>query len=71
MAAVLQFRSDIRRNRREPDAGANDAGDAGAKGQVIIFPGVRIERIDLDLSHRLVQVPATVEGVTGSPAGNP
>ncbi len=55
MAAVLQFQSDIRRNRRHADSGDGSSGDRETMGEVIIFPGVRIERSDLDLSHRLVR----------------
>ena len=55
MAAVLQFQSDTRRSRRDAGSGNGSSGDRETMGQVIIFPGVRIERSDLDLSHRLVR----------------
>lgn len=71
MASVLQFRNDLRRNRRDDGLGYGPASDPGDMGQVIIFPGVRIDRSDLDLSHRLVQVPPSGEGASGSTAGKP
>jgi hypothetical protein len=70
MAAVLQFKSDPRRSRRQPVNGASTTNTPSKMGEVIIFPGVRIERgEDIDLSHRLVQVSAAGEGAPGSPAG--
>jgi len=69
MAAVLQFRNDMRRSRRGPGmAGAREF-DPADMGQVIIFPGVRIERTDLDLSHRLVRVASKDGGASGTKAG--
>ena len=55
MAAVLQFHNDMRRRRRNAGSGNGSSGDRETMGEVIIFPGVRIERADLDLSHRLVR----------------
>jgi len=46
MGTVLEFR---------PSAAAKprDRTDASAVGEIVIFPGVRIERYDLDLGHRV------------------
>jgi|GEM_PF-1765942 len=79
MAAVLQFDSERARARRKSDQGAQPANASGEMGMVIIFPGVRIERSDLDLSHRLIQVARAGgpigtrpgDGASGSPAGKP
>jgi hypothetical protein len=67
MAAVLQFRNDIRRSR--PDGIVRPAEASARKGEVVIFPGVRIERAEIDLAHRLVQVSQAGEGASGQPAG--
>jgi hypothetical protein len=66
MAAVLQFQPDTRRTRRDAGSGDGSSGDRETTGEVIIFPGVRIERSDLDLSHRLVRFAS--EGAPVSPA---
>ena len=62
MAAVLQFRTEIRRVRRDTGSGRDQRRAHGETGKVIIFPGVRIERNGLDLSHRRVRV-GTVRSV--------
>ena len=54
-------RSDLREGRMgtvlefTPSATAKprDRTDVPAGGEIVIFPGVRIERYDLDLGHRL------------------
>ncbi|WP_436639962.1 hypothetical protein [Microbaculum sp. FT89] len=71
MAAVLKFNSDMRRSRRQPEIGARSADKPEKMGEVIIFPGVRIERMEIDLSHRLVQVSGPGEGPSGSTADKP
>ncbi len=69
MAAVLQFKSDVRRSRRQPESDVRSADSPARMGEVVIFPGVRIERHDIDLSHRLVRTSGPGEGASGSPAG--
>jgi hypothetical protein len=69
MAAVLQFDSDKARSRRQPGQKPNSAETPHAMGEVIIFPGVRMERTGIDLSHRLVRVSSAGNGASGSPAG--
>ena len=45
MGTLIRFNSSVRKPvRRAPDSRA---------AEVVIFPGVRIERHDLDLGHRL------------------
>jgi hypothetical protein len=46
---LLQFNAPARKVPRSAPAGAD--GDIAC--EVVIFPGVRIERHDLDLSHRV------------------
>lgn len=46
MGTVHSLKSSIRRNARPIPPQAK-------RGEVVIFPGVRIERHDLDLSHRV------------------
>lgn len=58
---ALTDRSDLRGGRMgtvlefKPSATAKprDRTDARAVGEIVIFPGVRIERCDLDLGHRV------------------
>lgn len=47
MGTVLQFRPSL----KTAHAAANPFD--GLAGEIIIFPGVRMERHDLDLSHRV------------------
>jgi hypothetical protein len=46
MGTVLEFRPPAMAKSR-------DGTDVPADGEIVIFPGVRIERYDLDLGHRL------------------
>lgn len=46
MSTVLEFRP---RAKARP----SERSDAPAVGEIVIFPGVRIERHDLDLGHRI------------------
>jgi hypothetical protein len=71
MSAVLQFDSERAKSRRQPGDGAHTAETPAAMGEVIIFPGVRVEHAGIDLSHRLVRVSSAGEGASGSPAGKP
>ncbi len=71
MAAVLQFDSERARSRRQPDQGAQPMEAPAGLGEVIIFPGVRVERTGIDLSHRLVRVSSSGDGASGVPAGKP
>ena len=66
MAAVLEFRSTTRRPRRSPVASYGGGRFTG--GEVVIFPGVRVEREgdSLDLSHRMAAAGAPVRA--GEPA---
>jgi hypothetical protein len=47
MGTVLEFKAAIRTAPSGTDDGDREA------CEIVIFPGVRIERSDLDLSHRL------------------
>lgn len=49
MGTILQFNSPARKVPRPAPVGADDE----LACEVVIFPGVRIERHDLDLSHRV------------------
>jgi hypothetical protein len=49
MGTILQFNSPARKAPRPAPAGPDDE----IACEVVIFPGVRIERHDLDLSHRV------------------
>jgi len=69
MAAVLQFDSEKARARRQSGQDTHPAEAPSVMGEVIIFPGVRMERTEIDLSHRLVRVSSTGDGASGSPAG--
>lgn len=48
MGTVVRFDASLRRDRR------GSAREAGATGEIVIFPGVRIERHHVDLGHRLL-----------------
>lgn len=54
MGTVLEFRPPATTKRR-------DRTDVAAVGEIIIFPGVRIERCDLDLGHRVKNSAGTGE----------
>jgi len=60
MGTILEFRStDQQKDRRErPDA---------ASGEIVIFPGVRIERHDVDLAHRVMDTAGRGGGLGGKP----
>ena len=47
MGTVLRFRASVRKDTER--AASENAGDC----EIVIFPGVRIERHGLDLGHRL------------------
>lgn len=47
MGTILQFSALSRKQPRQAPS------DSGRDCEVVIFPGVRIERHDLDLGHRL------------------
>jgi hypothetical protein len=47
MGTVLEFRP------HTTPAKPRDRTDVAAVGEIVIFPGVRIERYDLDLGHRV------------------
>ena len=47
MGTVLDFRP-------RPAAARGERNDTGNAAEIVIFPGVRIERYDLDLGYRLV-----------------
>jgi hypothetical protein len=47
MSTVLEFRPPATAKPRRRH------GDESAVGEIVIFPGVRIERHDLDLGHRV------------------
>ncbi len=51
MAAVLQFDSERARSRRQPDQGAQPMEAPAGLGEVIIFPGVRVERTGICLLY--------------------
>ncbi|CAN5366391.1 hypothetical protein BH10PSE9_BH10PSE9_08580 [soil metagenome] len=46
MGTIVEMKAAAARRERP-------AAKAGEKGEVVIFPGVRIERHDIDLSHRV------------------
>lgn len=46
MSTVVPLNSGIRKARLRPPAG-------GGECEIVIFPGVRIERHELDLGHRV------------------
>ncbi len=52
MGTVLEFKASPTARPRQ---------DGTAKGEIVIFPGVRIERHDLDLAHRIRNAAATGE----------
>jgi len=54
MGTVLEFRL---RTTAKP----RDRADAPVVGEIVIFPGVRIERYDLDLGHRVKNSAGTGE----------
>jgi hypothetical protein len=54
MGTVLEFRP-------AATAKPRDRTDVPAVGEIVIFPGVRIERYDLDLGHRVKNSAGTGE----------
>lgn len=68
MAAVLHFPTDMRRDRRRDDAERRASGTDEARGLVVIFPGVRIQRGGLDLSRRLNGRRPAEDNAMGGPA---
>lgn len=52
MAAVLEFRCDQRRNRRQRIV---SSGEVRRECEIVIFPGPRIDRQTLDLGHRIAK----------------
>lgn len=55
MGTVLRFKPSSR--KAAPPTG----GRAGRPGEIVIFPGVRIERHDLDLGHRVSDSPGRLD----------